>query len=83
MFLLYFSESRGQYVVTQTPTVKAVVPGQTVSLNCKTSSNVYNNEPGTTRNLEELLNSLFTMLQHFSLGLHLDSVVVDLGVTSL
>uniref|UniRef100_A0A8C7P7P7 Ig-like domain-containing protein n=1 Tax=Oncorhynchus mykiss TaxID=8022 RepID=A0A8C7P7P7_ONCMY len=33
----------GQYVVTQTPAVKAVVPEQTVSLNCKTSSNVYNN----------------------------------------
>uniref|UniRef100_A0A8C7NSS3 Ig-like domain-containing protein n=1 Tax=Oncorhynchus mykiss TaxID=8022 RepID=A0A8C7NSS3_ONCMY len=31
------------YVVTQTPAVKAVLPGQTVSLNCKTSSNVYSN----------------------------------------
>uniref|UniRef100_A0A4W5NRV7 Ig-like domain-containing protein n=1 Tax=Hucho hucho TaxID=62062 RepID=A0A4W5NRV7_9TELE len=39
----YREESRGQYVVTQTPAVKAVVPGQPVSLNCKTSSNVYNN----------------------------------------
>lgn len=29
--------------MTQTPTVKAVLPGQTVSLNCKTSSNVYSN----------------------------------------
>uniref|UniRef100_A0A4W5MKQ3 Ig-like domain-containing protein n=1 Tax=Hucho hucho TaxID=62062 RepID=A0A4W5MKQ3_9TELE len=29
--------------VTQTPTVKAVLPGQPVSLNCKTSSNVYGN----------------------------------------
>uniref|UniRef100_A0A8C8CG56 Immunoglobulin V-set domain-containing protein n=1 Tax=Oncorhynchus tshawytscha TaxID=74940 RepID=A0A8C8CG56_ONCTS len=37
-------ESRGQYIVTQTPVVKAVLPGQTVSLNCKTSSNVYNND---------------------------------------
>uniref|UniRef100_A0A4W5JSB2 Ig-like domain-containing protein n=1 Tax=Hucho hucho TaxID=62062 RepID=A0A4W5JSB2_9TELE len=27
--------------VTQTPAVKAVLPGQAVSLNCKTSSNVY------------------------------------------
>ncbi|KAK6291136.1 hypothetical protein J4Q44_G00384710 [Coregonus suidteri] len=36
-----FQESRGQYVVTQTPAVKAVLPGQTVSLNCKTSSDVY------------------------------------------
>uniref|UniRef100_A0A674DHT5 Ig-like domain-containing protein n=1 Tax=Salmo trutta TaxID=8032 RepID=A0A674DHT5_SALTR len=41
--LLVFSvsESRGQITVTQTPAVKAVLPGQTVSLNCKTSSNVY------------------------------------------
>uniref|UniRef100_A0A674AYK1 Ig-like domain-containing protein n=1 Tax=Salmo trutta TaxID=8032 RepID=A0A674AYK1_SALTR len=29
------------YTVTQTPAVKAVLPGQTVSLNCKTSSDVY------------------------------------------
>uniref|UniRef100_A0A8C8IRB9 Ig-like domain-containing protein n=1 Tax=Oncorhynchus tshawytscha TaxID=74940 RepID=A0A8C8IRB9_ONCTS len=38
---LFVSESRGQYTVTQTPAVKAVLPGQTVSLNCKTSSNVH------------------------------------------
>uniref|UniRef100_A0A4W5JUK6 Ig-like domain-containing protein n=1 Tax=Hucho hucho TaxID=62062 RepID=A0A4W5JUK6_9TELE len=31
------------YTVTQTPAVKAVLPGQSVSLNCKTSSNVYAN----------------------------------------
>nr|ACI67959.1 Ig kappa chain V-IV region B17 precursor [Salmo salar] len=37
-----FQEARGQYVLTQTPAVKAVVPGQQVSLNCKTSSDVYN-----------------------------------------
>ncbi|CDQ91744.1 unnamed protein product [Oncorhynchus mykiss] len=43
MFLLYFSESRGQYVVTQTPTVKAALPGQNVFLNCKASSDVYSN----------------------------------------
>uniref|UniRef100_A0A8C7P8R6 Ig-like domain-containing protein n=1 Tax=Oncorhynchus mykiss TaxID=8022 RepID=A0A8C7P8R6_ONCMY len=45
MFLLYFSESRGQgqYVVTQTPSVEAALPGQQISLNCKTSSNVYSN----------------------------------------
>ncbi|KAK6291134.1 hypothetical protein J4Q44_G00384690, partial [Coregonus suidteri] len=36
-----FKESRGQITVTQTPAVKAVLPGQTVSLNCKISSNVY------------------------------------------
>uniref|UniRef100_A0A8C7KFA2 Ig-like domain-containing protein n=1 Tax=Oncorhynchus kisutch TaxID=8019 RepID=A0A8C7KFA2_ONCKI len=36
-------ESRGQYTVTQTPAVKAVLPGQSVSLYCKTSSNVHGN----------------------------------------
>uniref|UniRef100_A0A4W5L8Y1 Ig-like domain-containing protein n=1 Tax=Hucho hucho TaxID=62062 RepID=A0A4W5L8Y1_9TELE len=40
-FSLCFQESRGQYTVTQTPPVKAVLPGQPVSLNCKTSSNVH------------------------------------------
>uniref|UniRef100_A0A8C7SXE3 Ig-like domain-containing protein n=1 Tax=Oncorhynchus mykiss TaxID=8022 RepID=A0A8C7SXE3_ONCMY len=34
-------KSRGQYVVTQTPAVKTVLPGETVSLNCTTGSNVY------------------------------------------
>uniref|UniRef100_A0A8K9UD75 Ig-like domain-containing protein n=1 Tax=Oncorhynchus mykiss TaxID=8022 RepID=A0A8K9UD75_ONCMY len=34
---------KGQIIVTQTPAVKAVLPGQTVSLNCKTSSNVHGN----------------------------------------
>uniref|UniRef100_A0A4W5NUK8 Ig-like domain-containing protein n=1 Tax=Hucho hucho TaxID=62062 RepID=A0A4W5NUK8_9TELE len=38
-----FQESRGQYTVTQTPAVKAVLEGQPVSLNCKTSSNVHGN----------------------------------------
>uniref|UniRef100_A0AAZ3QHK9 Ig-like domain-containing protein n=1 Tax=Oncorhynchus tshawytscha TaxID=74940 RepID=A0AAZ3QHK9_ONCTS len=38
-----FQESRGQYTVTQTPAVKAVLPGQSISLNCKTSSNVHGN----------------------------------------
>uniref|UniRef100_A0AAZ3QF99 Ig-like domain-containing protein n=1 Tax=Oncorhynchus tshawytscha TaxID=74940 RepID=A0AAZ3QF99_ONCTS len=33
-----------EYIVTQTPVVKTVLPEQTVSLNCKTSSNVYNND---------------------------------------
>uniref|UniRef100_A0A4W5JPG0 Ig-like domain-containing protein n=1 Tax=Hucho hucho TaxID=62062 RepID=A0A4W5JPG0_9TELE len=40
---LCFQESRGQITVTQTPAVKAVLPGQSVSLNCKTSSNVHEN----------------------------------------
>uniref|UniRef100_A0A674B0V4 Ig-like domain-containing protein n=1 Tax=Salmo trutta TaxID=8032 RepID=A0A674B0V4_SALTR len=43
MFLFYFSESRGQYIVTQTPAVKAVLPGQKVTIDCKTSSNVHGN----------------------------------------
>ncbi|KAL1007604.1 hypothetical protein UPYG_G00088990, partial [Umbra pygmaea] len=34
-------ESRGQITVTQSPAVQAVLPGQTVSLKCKTSSDVY------------------------------------------
>ncbi|CDQ71761.1 unnamed protein product [Oncorhynchus mykiss] len=33
--------SSGQYTLTQTSAVNAVLPGQTVSLNCKTSSNVH------------------------------------------
>uniref|UniRef100_A0AAY5L972 Ig-like domain-containing protein n=1 Tax=Esox lucius TaxID=8010 RepID=A0AAY5L972_ESOLU len=31
---------KGQYTVTQTPAVEAVLPGQTVSLKCRTNSNV-------------------------------------------
>uniref|UniRef100_A0AAY5JXH3 Ig-like domain-containing protein n=1 Tax=Esox lucius TaxID=8010 RepID=A0AAY5JXH3_ESOLU len=38
--VLCFKESRGQVTVTQTPAVEAVLPGQTVSLKCRTSSNV-------------------------------------------
>ncbi|KAL1006907.1 hypothetical protein UPYG_G00078770 [Umbra pygmaea] len=39
--VLCFQESRGQHTVTQTPAVEAVLPGQTVSLKCRTSSDVY------------------------------------------
>uniref|UniRef100_A0A4W5JZ27 Ig-like domain-containing protein n=1 Tax=Hucho hucho TaxID=62062 RepID=A0A4W5JZ27_9TELE len=38
---LCFKESRGQITVTQTPAVKTVLPGQTVSLNCKASRAVH------------------------------------------
>uniref|UniRef100_A0A8C7KEU4 Ig-like domain-containing protein n=1 Tax=Oncorhynchus kisutch TaxID=8019 RepID=A0A8C7KEU4_ONCKI len=44
-----FQESRGQITVNQTPAVKAVLPGQSVSLNCKTSSNVHVNVNGNNR----------------------------------
>ena len=40
LYIVSFAESRGQITVTQTPVAKAVLPGQTVSLQCKTSSNV-------------------------------------------
>ncbi|MGH0180359.1 UNVERIFIED_CONTAM: hypothetical protein FKN15_003960, partial [Acipenser sinensis] len=43
-YYLLFSESSGQYTVTQTPAVKSVLPGDTVALSCKVSSAVqYNN----------------------------------------
>ncbi|KAG5267189.1 hypothetical protein AALO_G00218990 [Alosa alosa] len=41
--LIYIQECRGQYTLTQTPSVLPAVAGQTVTLNCKVSSNVYNN----------------------------------------
>uniref|UniRef100_A0A8C9WLG9 Ig-like domain-containing protein n=1 Tax=Scleropages formosus TaxID=113540 RepID=A0A8C9WLG9_SCLFO len=45
MFIIthFLSESQGQITVTQSPAVKAVLPGQTVSMSCKTSTAVYNN----------------------------------------
>ncbi|KAI5093874.1 immunoglobulin lambda-1 light chain-like isoform X2 [Silurus meridionalis] len=39
---LWTQGSRGQVTVTQTPSVQTVVPGNTVTINCKTSSSVYN-----------------------------------------
>uniref|UniRef100_A0A3B3SKH7 Ig-like domain-containing protein n=1 Tax=Paramormyrops kingsleyae TaxID=1676925 RepID=A0A3B3SKH7_9TELE len=42
MFILFlFSESSGQVTVTQTPELISASSGQTVTINCKTSSPVY------------------------------------------
>ncbi|CDQ96816.1 unnamed protein product [Oncorhynchus mykiss] len=41
IFALCLQESRGQYTVNQTPAVKAVSEGLSVSLSCKTSSAVH------------------------------------------
>ncbi|CAM4735674.1 unnamed protein product [Leuciscus chuanchicus] len=38
---LFIQECRGQYTVTQSPSIPAVQPGEEVRINCKTSSNVY------------------------------------------
>ncbi|ROI16457.1 Immunoglobulin kappa variable 4-1 [Anabarilius grahami] len=37
----FAQECRGQITVTQSPSMTAAQPGQTVNINCKTSSNVY------------------------------------------
>ncbi|KAK6314748.1 hypothetical protein J4Q44_G00142770 [Coregonus suidteri] len=46
IFALCLQESRGQYTVTQTPAVKTVSVGHSVSLSCKTSSAVYSDSNG-------------------------------------
>uniref|UniRef100_A0AAY5L4D5 Ig-like domain-containing protein n=1 Tax=Esox lucius TaxID=8010 RepID=A0AAY5L4D5_ESOLU len=43
--LFYFTESRGQYILTQSPAVQSVITGNSVTMNCKViSSNVYGND---------------------------------------
>ncbi|KAL0962923.1 hypothetical protein UPYG_G00347190 [Umbra pygmaea] len=46
IFTIYIQESRGQVTVTQSPAVKAVSVGQSVTLSCKTSSAVYSDSNG-------------------------------------
>uniref|UniRef100_A0A8C9VZ07 Ig-like domain-containing protein n=1 Tax=Scleropages formosus TaxID=113540 RepID=A0A8C9VZ07_SCLFO len=41
--LLFIQDSKGQITVTQSPAVKAVLPGQTVSMSCKISTAVNSN----------------------------------------
>ncbi|KAK2832119.1 hypothetical protein Q7C36_015581 [Tachysurus vachellii] len=41
---LWTQGSRGQVTVTQTPSVQTVAPGNTVTINCKTSSRVYDGD---------------------------------------
>uniref|UniRef100_A0A3B3T316 Ig-like domain-containing protein n=1 Tax=Paramormyrops kingsleyae TaxID=1676925 RepID=A0A3B3T316_9TELE len=45
MIRLVCGESSGQITVTQTPAVKAVPHGQTVTVSCKVSPAVYGNDP--------------------------------------
>nr|ACO14388.1 Ig kappa-b4 chain C region [Esox lucius] len=46
IFTLFIQESRGQFVVTQSPALKSVSVGHSVSLSCKTSSSVYSDSSG-------------------------------------
>uniref|UniRef100_A0AAY5JZV0 Ig-like domain-containing protein n=2 Tax=Esox lucius TaxID=8010 RepID=A0AAY5JZV0_ESOLU len=42
--VLFIKESRGQFILTQSPAVQSVITGKSVTMNCKVSSNVYNND---------------------------------------
>ncbi|KAI5624285.1 immunoglobulin lambda-1 light chain-like isoform X1 [Silurus asotus] len=44
--ILWTQECRAQATVTQTPAVKSVLPGETVTINCKTSPAVAKNSNG-------------------------------------
>ncbi|ROL46277.1 Immunoglobulin kappa variable 4-1 [Anabarilius grahami] len=44
--LLLLNECRGQITVTQSPSMTAAQPGQTVNINCKTSTDVYRYSDG-------------------------------------
>ncbi|XP_048031521.1 uncharacterized protein LOC125258617 [Megalobrama amblycephala] len=46
LYCFILQECRGQITVTQSPSMTAAQPGQTVNINCKTSSNVYKNSNG-------------------------------------
>ncbi|KAI5615384.1 immunoglobulin kappa variable 6-21, partial [Silurus asotus] len=46
LYSAFFTSSLGQVTVTQTPAVKSVLPGETVTINCKTSQAVYKGSAG-------------------------------------